>query len=556
MKKIYSLMIALACSGMALAQHNVTFRVDLGSTAPSANGVHVAGDFQMAAGAAGNWDPAATTMTNSSGTIYEVQVNIPAGIYQYKFINDNGWGGVESVPAAVQVDLGSGNDNRWFQVRGDTILEAVMFSGAAPSGMHALTTVVDMTLEATVSDSVSIAGNMVNPNWSPGSVLMTDVNSDSVFYHIAYVASGTAAEWKFVNGTDWGVGETVPSGCAVSGNRGATVNNDTVYGPVCFSQCASCFIPDTFSITINVDMNNVCDWTSDSVDFAGPYNGWAGGDFLTDPDNDGIYSITVNAPGPEFKYKARAIQNGNTNWEGGADKIVMVSSDTVLQVRCFGADAYGACTPKPAPGDLTFMVDVTTFPTPADLNDIYLIGDFTTPNWQSGKILMTPVSGSPGVYQTTVTGICPGKVAYKFMNVKTDNTEQEEDWVGLTDSSCTEPSGTGGLNRFFVRPDANAHTLTYEWNSCTTLNIGLEENFTDRAMDIYPNPFSGSTIISLDENEDFDLSMKDITGKEVYHASQVSGKHTIDAPYVVPGVYLLEVKNNRGETNVNKVIVK
>lgn len=556
MKKIYSLLIALLSTGALMAQHNVTFRVDLGSTPANANGVHVAGDFQMAAGAAGNWDPAATALSNVSGSIYEVQVTIPAGVYQYKFINDNDWPGVESVPAAVQVDLGNGNDNRWFNVMGDTVLSAVMFGGAAPTGMHALTTRVDLSLEATVDDTVSVAGSFLSPSWSPGSVQMTDINGDSVYTHIAYVAPGTMAEWKFVNGADWAFAESVPGACAVNSNRGMTVNSDTVYtgAAVCFGQCASCFIPDTGNVTINVDMSNVCGWTSDSVDFAGPYNGWSGGDFLTDPDQDGIYSITVRVAGPEFKYKARSIQNGQTSWEGGADKIVNFVGDTVVTVRCFGADVLGACSPKPAPGDITFRVDVSTFPNQADLNDIHLIGDFTNPQWQSGKILMTPVAGMPGVFETTVNGICPGKISYKFMNVKTDATEQEESFVGLVDSSCTEPSGTGSLNRFFVRPDAMPHVLDNKWDRCESI-IGLDEQFANTLIDIYPNPFTGSTTVSLDENETFTITLRDLTGKVLYSA-EASGEHNLKAGNITSGVYLLSVTNNQGETNVNKVIVQ
>ncbi|MGB0175886.1 MAG: hypothetical protein ACPF9D_01890, partial [Owenweeksia sp.] len=134
MKNLYSLLLCVLAVGMIQAQHNVTFQVDMSGQTVSANGVHVAGNFQDEAGAPSDWNPSATTMTNSSGSIYSVTVNIPAGSYEYKFINDNDWPGVESVPAAAQVDLGSGNDNRWVVISGDTTLPAYMFSGAAPAG--------------------------------------------------------------------------------------------------------------------------------------------------------------------------------------------------------------------------------------------------------------------------------------------------------------------------------------------------------------------------------------------------------------------------------------
>ena len=81
-------MAMLLSGGFAWSQNrNVTFQVDMTGQTVSANGVHIAGDFQSAAGAPGNWDPAATALTQVGTTnIYEVQVSIPDGIYQFKFI--------------------------------------------------------------------------------------------------------------------------------------------------------------------------------------------------------------------------------------------------------------------------------------------------------------------------------------------------------------------------------------------------------------------------------------------------------------------------------------
>lgn len=87
---------------------DVTLKVNMAwekaNNAISANGVHVAGDFQ-------GWNPSATPMTDADNDgIYEVTINVPANSsIQYKFINGNAWGSDESVPAACVV---SGTWNR------------------------------------------------------------------------------------------------------------------------------------------------------------------------------------------------------------------------------------------------------------------------------------------------------------------------------------------------------------------------------------------------------------------------------------------------------------
>lgn len=550
MKKIYTLMVALLFSAGAFAQHNVTFRVDMTGQTISANGVHVAGDFQMAAGASSNWDPAATSLTNSTGNIYEIQVNIPSGIYQFKFINDNTWGGVESVPGPAQVQLGTGNDNRWIAIDGDTVLAAVEFGGAAPSGMKALTLAVDMSLEASIDDTVSVAGSF--QGWTPGATQMYDVNGDSIYLHTTYLSAGSTPEWKFINGTDWGVAENVPSGCAMNGNRHATVNNDTVYGVVCFGLCASCFIPDTFDITIAVDMNAACG--TDSVDIAGPFNGWGGGDYLTDPDMDGVYEITIRAAEPEFKYKARYILNGSPSWEGGADKIINFSNDTIVPVRCFGADAYGPCPPIPSPSDITFIVDMRdTVPA----SEIYMIADFTQPSWQDGATQMSAIPGKPGFFSATVSNVCPGTIQYKFVNGDVTVTANEENYAGAADTSCLVPSGVGGFNRIHMRSSAMPDTLSFKWNRCAESGIGIEENFSKVKFEIYPNPFSGATTVDLGaENEVFDVSLVDLSGRVVFEMEDASGKLRIHRGTMESGVYMLKIRNENGETNINKVIVQ
>ncbi len=560
MRKIYSLLGALLFSAGLFAQHNVTFQVDMTGQTVSSNGVYIAGNFQSSP-----WSKGGTKLTQIGSTnIYEATVNIAAGIYEFKYLNDSAWSGVESVPAVAQVGLGSGNDNRWVDVRSDTTLPAIMFGGAAPAGMKALTLMVDMSLESVVDDTISVAGSFFTPAWSPGSIAMTDLTGDSIYRTIAYMAANTTGEFKFINGTDWSLNESVPSACNMNNNRFAKIANDSIYGPVCFGQCVSCFIPDTFNITFRVDMQNVCGFTSDSVDIAGNMNGFAGGQYLTDANNDDVYEITMRIPEGEVDYKIRYIQGGSTNWEGGNNKKVTLQSDTVLDIRCFGQDTYGACVPKPNPSDIRFVVDVTNYSDPnVTLSDIYLEGDFTTPGWQGGAILMSPVAGKPGLYETTVTGICPARLNFKFLNgdptgaANDPNGYKEEDFVGLMDSSCVEPSGVGGFNRVYVRPDDQPKTLAFVWNECTVIpGIGLDENFANSSIEIYPNPFSHQVSVSLDANEKYDISLVDVTGTSVNTRSGVSGTVVIEKGNLTPGLYLLNIKNQKGEINISKLIVK
>ena len=521
----------------------------------STNGVHIAGDFQMAAGAAGNWDPAATGLSQvGTSNIYSVTVNIPDGKYEYKFINGNAWGDDEGVPAAAQVSagigLGSGNSNRWVQVDGGDTLAAVMFGGAAPMGHSAVSMILDMGLEASIDSVVSVAGDF--QGWSPGSTELYDILADSMYRFIAYIPTNDTMNFKFINGSAWGSDEGVPSACAVSNNRQLIIGADTVFGPICYAQCGPCFIPDTFDLTLQVDMSGaLCDFdpATDSVDIAGPFNGWGGGDFLADPDGDLVYEITVRAVAPEFTYKARIISGGNANWEPGSNNVVMFSSDTTMAPRCFGT-AAGACAPLPPPADVTFQVDLTNAPT---FVNAYLIGNFTNPQWQDGKIQLTASSTQAGVFETTVTQLCPGRIAFKFMLEDGSGTQIEESFTNATDTSCLEPSGTGDFNRFLVRANGNAVTVAAPWEECSA-TIGLDETLAAE-FKVYPNPFSGSTTINLPEGK-FNVNVYNVTGTLVNSMSDIEGSVEWNAANLKAGVYLVNISNEEGFTATEKVILK
>ena len=109
MKKIYFFALFLCASVVASAQVAVTFSVDLNNEAmPSADGVHIAGNFGDTNPAYPVWDPAGIEMMDMDmDGVYEVTLDLLPGTYEYKFINGNDWPMNENVPAPCQV--GGGN---------------------------------------------------------------------------------------------------------------------------------------------------------------------------------------------------------------------------------------------------------------------------------------------------------------------------------------------------------------------------------------------------------------------------------------------------------------
>jgi len=93
---------ALFSAGLYAA--DVTFSVDMSGQTVSGNGVHVAGSFQSEAGFAGDWDPATTVLSDQGGGIWSVTLTIPAGYYEYKFVNGSSWGNDEAPGTACNIN--------------------------------------------------------------------------------------------------------------------------------------------------------------------------------------------------------------------------------------------------------------------------------------------------------------------------------------------------------------------------------------------------------------------------------------------------------------------
>ena len=242
MKKII-FAFALILLNISAFSINVTFSVDMRYQTVSVNGVHVSGDFQIAAGYPGNWEPGTTTLTNVPGTtFYSVTVNIPANAkYEYRFINGDQEYESEFIPEKSRVGFNF-NDNRWVYIdstSANTIeLPSVIFGGNAPYLKKLIRLSVDLQKQ-TVANSSDIKVNN------------TKMYSfyDQVYEAIVYVDSNETLAYTFSNANQV---ETVPQACNNNGSRTFTVTQDTITSLVCFSSCSDC---STTGINSNLNTN-------------------------------------------------------------------------------------------------------------------------------------------------------------------------------------------------------------------------------------------------------------------------------------------------------------
>lgn len=569
----FLLLAMLVAFTLSTQARKVMFRVNMSGQTVSGSGVHIAGNFKDVNydnvdenPTLVNWSPNTYALTDPDADgIYTIVMDLADSLaYEFKFINGNDWPGGENVPSESQV--GGGNSNRWTYIKNTTatdtlMLPAVMFGGNAPAGMKLVRFNVNMANETVNVDGVHVAGAF--QGWNPATSQMVNYAGNggfagNTYTYLGYVQTGTGTEFKYVNDNDWAGAESVPTACNVNGNRAINnVNSDTALLNVCFGSCEVCPagpIP-VYNVTFQVDMSATC--TFDSVDIAGgKINNWAGGTILS-PISAGssIYAVTVAVDSGEVEYKFRKYINGNVSWEGVANRKQNLVSDTTIALVCFDKDTL--CTPLPAPADIRFIVDLSN-EIPDPNGDVYVMGNFTEPNWQGGALKMTPVAGQIGMYEVTFN-MCPGTFAFKFTNGPVNIGTNEENFPNANDRGCVVDNGVGGFNRVFERTNGNPVTLGFVFNSCNVVSVGVDNKKLDAtAVSLFPNPAEGSTVIKFNDNATIKtVSVRDLAGRLVAEYKNVNEKNlTINTGSFDAGIYFISSVNDKNETATVKLMVR
>jgi hypothetical protein len=222
-----------------------TFSVDMkGETVDAAKGVCVAGNFQKDAGFAADWTPGITKLVNKAGTsIWELTVSLPTNTsYEFKFINDNDWKGLEEKMTGKGCYAG---DNRTFTVgAAATTVGTFCYNKCFACDEFAVRLSVDMSKQTAVSaNGVHVAGEF--QGWKPGATRMSQVGTTKVYTVLVGMKAG-AQPYKFINDNDWAAGkdEKIAAGawCVKAGStdRLLNVTKDVVMPEVCFGDCNTC----------------------------------------------------------------------------------------------------------------------------------------------------------------------------------------------------------------------------------------------------------------------------------------------------------------------------
>lgn len=243
---IFTLSLILFFLGNAFSQtFEVTFRVDMNAETVSPLGVHIAGSFQSIAGLGNNWDPSSTLMHDPDGDkIFELTVSLPAGTYEYKFINGNAWGMDENPPS--ECSIGSTNNRELIVTNEDIVLAAVPFNGC----ISKLKLAINMSNQTVAPEGVHVMGNFqeiagFGQNWNPSTTRMQDINKDGT-YEIELIIPHGNYQFVFVNGNTLLQAEQLSGSCSITGEIGSKVRAvtfDTSFieqKVFCFNTCEEC----------------------------------------------------------------------------------------------------------------------------------------------------------------------------------------------------------------------------------------------------------------------------------------------------------------------------
>ena len=578
MKKIYLSLLSLIVAAGAMAQTAVTFNVNMLPVGMS-DSLHVVGNFAdpnydnvIDNADYQNWTPNAASglMTDDDmDLVYTATLMLQPGRYEFKFVNGNDWPFSENVPSTCTVEV-NGNSNRQMMVGTEATSYSVCYGECADCGQNAIRMRVDMStvdldadgIFAEPGEDISPLGVHVNGsfvNWTTF-VPLQDWDGNNIWETTIVTATADPIQYKFINGNDWNTPElieNVGAPCGDGQNRLLSITDvNTVLPVFCWNSCDACTQP--VAITFSVDMNASCLDTSPGVNLMGTATDWSNGSPMSDDDGDGIWTITLNLSAGAYEYKFRV---GAGGWEGIGNRQLTVVADTpeVLPSVCYNsAEPCGAVV---APGDVTFEVRPGALQLAAG-QVMWVMGDFTQPNWQDGALQMTDTDGD-GTWSVTVPQVCISSLFYKFRAGTPGGADFTEETADFTEiGGCGVNNGTFTDNRQLVRADGNPVTVCWTFDTCEACApVSVNESAAAANVRVFPVPADDQLNVQFEATvaQRMNVRMVNSLGQVVVEENLgvVFGQKTVtmNTAALASGIYALTI-NSGAQTQVFNVMVK
>lgn len=243
-------LLLLATTGLNAQNVDVTFQVNMQGISLSPAGVHIAGDFQQAAGLGANWNPGTVPLEDfDNDSIYSITVSLPPGTYFYKFINGNQWSGAENPPSVCS--FGSTNNRRVSIGAASAVLPPVPFNACNPVVRFS----INLQGEAPTADGLFVTGDFQTAagyaeNWLSNNNRLFDHDNDGLYETSVSLLPGTY-RYSYVNGLGLQAAEPADAACMTEDTLGIFTRSFTVEANQqlqlwdCWGNCAECLPSDT-----------------------------------------------------------------------------------------------------------------------------------------------------------------------------------------------------------------------------------------------------------------------------------------------------------------------
>lgn len=583
--------------GISVRAVNVTFRVDLGVSKPSA--------VYVGSGWAG-WDPAKfqqLTDDNQDG-IYELTIDLPAGeAYDYRYkIGERDWNNFEDMSKGGTCGAGPAKQDRHIIVPPiDIVLPVYCFGycyDCSSVEKTFLNLSVDMSDQVVSADGVHVAGTF--NAWNTESLRMTDDNKDGIYTISIPIASGSGVqEYKFLNGKTWGTEETVFGKCEFRSNRIATIENVTVDMPVVkFEHCNTTGAPIS-DIKIACIGNSITHGAGVSSMYT---KSWP--ILLRDLLGVGYYTENLGVSGSTMLKIS-----DNTWWDEPQYKFAFELNPDIIVIKLGTNDSKPINWNKANyKADYLSLIDqframrnapqiYITLPAKAysagwGISNSTILNELIPTLLEIAKEKMLPVidmynatsnmstnfpdgihpndAGALVIAKKIKAGLMAEKPEIKaYTSISNYQANNNYNWyfngelIENSNFKAIKVTKSGNYQVAVKAEKTNDILLSKPYTVALQANTSsyLASNYTTTGIItpnknnviIYPNP--AKDILYIENAENKDLKITTMLGQIVYEQNNTTGKYTVNTSMFKPGVYLLSFSTNNSVTT-SKILIK